>query len=141
VSSKCQQGLRLSQILRERFPPGDQGRDGVGTLYHPLGHLLQRLVFGIEGFECCTPLVGPPLVETAGHRPLQAVDLSSQSGVPGDLPLSPQPVLQANLILNASGYRRPWVDKRATFVTSFRQSIQGVAGKVLNARVDCYPVV
>jgi len=55
----------------------------------------------MEGFECCTPLVVPPLVEPAGHRPLQAVDLSFQSGVPGDLPPPPQPVLPAYLILNA----------------------------------------
>jgi len=50
---------------------------------------------------CGTSLVVPPLVEPAGHRPLQAVDLSSQSGVPGDLPLLPQLVRQAYLILNA----------------------------------------
>ena len=53
------------------------------------------------GFECRTPLVVLPLFEPAGHRPLQAVDLGFQNGVPGDLPLPPQPVLQAYFILNA----------------------------------------
>jgi len=53
------------------------------------------MVFGIEGFGCRTPLVVTPLLETEGHRPLQAVDLSFQSGVSGDLPLPPRPVLQA----------------------------------------------
>jgi hypothetical protein len=48
------------------------------------------LVFGIEGFEGSTPLVVPPLVEPAGHRPLQSVDLGFQSGVPCDLPLPPE---------------------------------------------------
>jgi len=32
---------------------------------------------------------------------LPAVELGFQSGVPGDLPLTPQPVLQAYFILNA----------------------------------------
>jgi hypothetical protein len=53
---------------------------------------------------CRTPLIVPPLVELAGYRPLQAVYLGSQTAVPGDLPLSPQPVLQAYLILNVSRY-------------------------------------
>jgi len=79
-------------------------------------HHPQRLVFGIEGFECRNPLVIPPLVETAGHGPLQAVDLGSESGVSGDLPPLPPPVLQAYLILNSSRYRRPWVVTRATRV-------------------------
>ena len=35
------------------------------------------------------------------------VDFGCQSGVPGDLPLPPQPVLQAYFVLNASRYRRP----------------------------------
>jgi hypothetical protein len=63
--------------------------------HHPLGHPPQRLVFGIEGFECSTSLVVPPLIEPAGHRPQQSVDLGFQSGVPGDLQPPPQPVLPA----------------------------------------------
>ena len=72
------------------------------------------MVFGIEGFECRAALVVPPLVEPAGHRPLQTVDLGSQVGVPADLPLPPQTVLQAYLFLNASRDWRPWVFTRAT---------------------------
>ena len=50
--------------------------------HHPSGHPPQRLVFRIDGFECSAPLVVSPLVEPAGHRPLQAVDLSFQSVLP-----------------------------------------------------------
>jgi hypothetical protein len=39
---------------------------------------------------------------------LQAVNVGLQSGVPCDLPLPPQPVLQAYLILNSSRNRWPW---------------------------------
>jgi len=53
------------------------------------------MVFGIEGFECSNPLVVPPLVEPAGHLPLQVVGLGFKNGVLGDLPLPPQLVLQA----------------------------------------------
>jgi len=49
---------------------------------------------------CGAPLVIPPLIEPSGHRPLKAVDLGFQSGVPGDLPTSPQPVFQTYFILN-----------------------------------------
>jgi hypothetical protein len=74
------------------------GGDGVGNL-------ITRLVIlhsdWSSGFECRTPLVVPPLVEPVDHTPLQAVDLGFQSGVPGDLPSSSQPVLQAYFTLNA----------------------------------------
>jgi hypothetical protein len=59
---------------------------------HPFGHPPQRLFYG---FECRTPLIVPPLAEPSGHRFLQAVSLRFQTGVPGNLPTSPQPVLQA----------------------------------------------
>ena len=49
---------------------------------------------------CGAPLVIPPLIEPSGHRPLKAVDFGFQSGVPGDLPTSPQPVFQTYFILN-----------------------------------------
>ena len=49
----------------------------------------------MEGFECRTPLVFPPLIEPAGHRTLQAIDLRSQSAFPGDMPPPPESVLQA----------------------------------------------
>jgi hypothetical protein len=109
--------------------------------HHSLGHPPQRLVFGILGFECRTPLVVHPFIEPAGHSPLQAVDLGFQSGVPGDLPPPPQPVLQAYFIFNAGRYRRPWVVTWATFWSRCRQSLQDGAGKVLNACVDCHPIV
>ena len=86
-------------------------------------------------------LVVSPLVELASHRPLQAVDLGLQSGLPGDLPLPPQPGFQAYFILNAGWYRRPWVVTRETLGNRCPQSLQNGAGEVLNARVDCHPVV
>jgi len=52
--------------------------------HHPFGHPLQRLVLGIEGFDCRIPLVEPTLVGVT--ELFLAVDLGSQSGVPGDLP-------------------------------------------------------
>jgi hypothetical protein len=67
------------------------------------------MVLGIEGFEGRTPLVVPPLIDPAGHRRLQAVDLSVQIAVPGDITPPPQPVLQAYFILNADRYQRPRV--------------------------------
>jgi len=109
--------------------------------HHPLVHPPHRLVFRNEGFERRAPLVVPPLVEPASHRPFQAVDLGSQSGIPGDLPLPPQPVFQAYFILNTGRYRRPWVVTRTTFGSRCRQSLQNGSIDVLNARVDCHPVV
>jgi hypothetical protein len=64
------------------------------NFHHPFGHPPQRLVFRIEGFECSTPLVVSPFVEPTGNRPLQAVDLGFQSGVPGDLPPPPEPIFR-----------------------------------------------
>ena len=80
-------------------------------------------------------------MEPAGHKPLQAVDLSFQSGVPGDLPTLPQPVLQAYFVLSANRYRRPWVVTWATFGSRCHQSLQDGAGEILNACVDCHPIV
>jgi len=99
------------------------------------------LVLGIEGFECSAPLIVPPLVEPAGHRPLQAVNLGLQSGVPADLPLPPPPVLQVNLVLNTGRYRGPWVVTRATLGSLRCQSLQNGAGDVLNVCVDSHLVV
>ena len=95
----------------------------------------------MEGFECHNPLVVPPLIEPAGHRPLQAVDLGFQSGVPGDLPTLPQTVLQAYFILNARRYRRPLVVTWATFGSRCCHSLQDGGGAILNACVDCHPIV
>ena len=85
--------------------------------------------------------VVPPLNELAGHRPLQAFDLGFQSGVAGDLPPPPPPVLQAYFVLNAGRYRRPWPVTWATFGSRCRQGLQDDPGEVLNACVDCHPVL
>ena len=108
--------------------------------HRPFGHPSQRLVFGMEVFDCRTPLVVPPLVEPMGHRPLQVVHPGSHCGVFGDLPPLSQPVLQAYLILNGSRYRRLWVVTRATGKSRGRQILQNCAG-VLNGRVYCHLVV
>jgi len=118
-----------------------RGGDGIGSLITCLVVILHSNWSSGLRDSGVTLLVIPPLVELAGHRPLQAVDLSFQSGVPGDLPPPLQPVLQAYLILNAGRYRRPWVIARATLGSRCRQSLQNSAGEVLNAHVDCHPVV
>jgi len=99
------------------------------------------VVFRIEGFKSDAPLVVFPHVETAGYRPLQSVDLGFQSGVPGDRPLPPQPVLQAYFILNANRYRGPWVVTRLTLESGHCQSLQNYAGDVFNARLDSHLIV
>ena len=95
----------------------------------------------MEGFECRTRLVVPPIIEPAGHRKLQAVDLGFQSGVPGDLPPPPQPVFQAYFFLNDGRYRTLWVVTWATFEIRFRHSLQDGIGEILNACVDCHAIV
>jgi len=79
----------------------------------------------------------PPLVEPAGHRPLKAVYLGSQSGIPSHLPPPPQPVLQAYFIPNAGRNRRPWVDTGTTLGNKRFNSFEDGAGEFLDARVDC----
>jgi hypothetical protein len=107
--------------------------------HHSFCHPPQRLVFGIEGFEGGTAMVIPPLFELMCHRPLQAVHLGFQSGVPGDLPPPPQPVLQAYLVPNTSRYRGSWVVTWATLGIKCGKSLQNGTGNVHNARVDCHP--
>ena len=85
-SPDCRQGLQVSQSLRELFPQWLTGGRSKNSR-RPFGLPTERLVFGIEGLVCRTPLVFSPLVESVGHRPLQAVDLSFQSRVLGDIPL------------------------------------------------------
>jgi len=72
------------------------------------------MVLSIEGFERRAPLVIPPLVLPAGHRPLQAVRLGFEGGVPSDLPLPTQAVFEAYFVLNTGRYRWPRVVTRAT---------------------------
>ncbi len=98
------------------------------------------MVFRIQGFECRAPPVVPPLVELSGHRPLEAVDLGFQSGVPGDLPPSPQSVFQAYFILNTSRDLGGWVTMWATFGCGNRQSLKDRVGEVPNTRVDIHTV-
>jgi hypothetical protein len=90
----------------------------------------------MEGFEGGAPLVDSPLDEPIIHLPLKAVDLDSQSGVPGELPLPPQPVFQACFILNARRNRGPWVVTCTTLGSGSYQSPKNGAGEVLNTRVD-----
>lgn len=63
----------------------------------------------IEGIAL---LVVPPLVKSISHRPLGAVDLRPQSGVPCDQPLLPG--LKAIFILYTGRNRSPWVVMRVT---------------------------
>ena len=86
-------------------------------------------------------MVVSPLVETTGLRPLQAVDLGFQTAVAGQLPLSPQPVLQAYIFLNAGRYQRPWVVTPATLGSRFYLRLQECVGEILNACVECHLVV
>ena len=62
-SPDCRQGLRLSQSESDS-PRGNQGGRWSRNSHYALGHLPQRLVFGIE---CRTSLTFSPLVEPAGH--------------------------------------------------------------------------
>ena len=95
----------------------------------------------IKAFNYRTPLVVLVLVEPADYRPLHAVELSSQIVLPSDLPLPPQTIILAYLILNTSLYRGPRVLTRATFGSGSWQSLQNGAGQVRNALVDSHPVV
>ena len=97
---------------------------------HPPCHPPQLLVFRIDGFDCSIPLVASPLVEPAGQRSLEADAIGFQRGVPGDLPLAPQPAFQAYLILNACRYRWSWVVTRATLGSLCCQSLQNGDGEV-----------
>jgi len=93
-------------------PLGDQGRRWSRNSHHLFGHPPQQLVFRIKGFKLCTPLVIPALIHLVGLWPLLAVNLSSQSGDPGDLQMLTQPFLQVYHILNTSWYRGPQVITR-----------------------------
>ena len=121
------------------IPWGEQGGRSR-NFHHPLCHP-QRLVFGIEVFKCRTSLVVPPLVEPTSRRLVQAFDFGFQRWVPCELPLPPQPVLQASIVLNVGPYQRPLVVTRATFGKRCRQSRQDDVERVLIAGFDCHLVV
>jgi hypothetical protein len=80
-----------------------------GVSHQQLSRLTQRLVFGVYGFEGIALLFVNSFVTPAGHRPLEAVNLGFQSGVPGDLPPPPQPGLQAYFMLNTGRNRSQYV--------------------------------
>jgi hypothetical protein len=71
---------------------------------------------------------------------MESVDLGFQSGVP-DLPLPPQPVLQAYFVLNTSGERGPRVGTRSTLGSGCRCGLLECACQLLNALVGCLIVV
>jgi hypothetical protein len=53
--------------VRESDSPGVTSGRRSRKSYHSSVHPPQRLVFGIEEFQCGTPLVVPQLVESTGH--------------------------------------------------------------------------
>jgi hypothetical protein len=73
--------------------------------HHPFDHPSIAIGLRNQGIRVSKPLVVNQIFESAGHRPVQAVGLDLQGGVPGDLALPPQHVFQAYLILNAGRYR------------------------------------
>jgi hypothetical protein len=116
AETKPQDSAKASAFSEsERAIPPGVTRDGVGVAtHHPLSRPPQRLILRMQSLQGAAPLVVPPLLQLEGHRPLQAVYLSFKSRVPCELPLPPEPVLQAYLILNTSRYRRPRVCTRST---------------------------
>ena len=94
------------------------------------------MIPGIKVFKCGDPLVVPPLVQTVGHRSLKTVNFGFESGVPGFLPLPPQPVLQTYFILDRSRKGWPWVETLATLGSCHLDGTQDSTGQVPDTRVD-----
>ena len=61
--------------------------------------------------------------------------------VPGELPTSPQPVLQAYFIQNTNRDLGAWVSNRATLRSGIFQSPKDCAGEDLNTRVDIQSIM
>ncbi|KDR11662.1 hypothetical protein L798_13991 [Zootermopsis nevadensis] len=103
----CRPGLPPSRSPRQRILPAQARWRRSGDSHHPLSNLPKRLVLAGQGFQRVAPLFVRPLVEPTGHRPLESVDLSFESGVPRDLPAPRQPVLRriSSRILAARGGR------------------------------------
>jgi len=78
-----------------------RGGDGVGTLKNLFGHSPQSSVFRIKEFNIALHL-SLLHIHLVGLWPLQTVDLSSQSGVPGDLQMLKQSFLQEYHTLNTN---------------------------------------
>ena len=75
-------------------------------------------------------------MQPVGHRSLETVDLSFESGVPGFLPLPPQPLLQAYFILDRTRERWPWVESWATLGSCHFNGTQDSASQLPDTRVD-----
>ena len=113
-----------------------KGRDGVGTL---ITRLVNFHCDWSSGFRDSSVALHWSFLHSL--RPLKAVDLGFQSGVPGDLPTSSQPVFQAYFILNTDRDLGAWVSNRATLRCGSFQSPKNGAGKVLNTRVDIHTIM
>jgi hypothetical protein len=72
------------------------------------------------------------MYDVSRYQPLEAVDLSCQSGVPGDLSLLPKPVFQAYFNLYAGRNRLPRVDTLATLGGGGSQGSKNCAAAVFN---------
>ncbi len=118
-----------------RFLHGETRGDGVGILITRLVILYSNWSSGFRDSTVVTPLV-----ELSGDRPLKAVDLSFQSGDPGDLPSSPQSVFQAYFILNTSRDPRGWVTTWTKLGCGSRQGIEDDVGEVPNTCVDIHAI-
>jgi hypothetical protein len=70
-----------------------------------------------------------------------AVDLDYQCEIPRDLPLPPQPFIQAHFILNTSGQRRPLVGMGPKVGSRWHYGVLDGAGQLLDALVDSVLVV
>jgi hypothetical protein len=118
----CQPRLQIYRSPRDQFTPLwlQEGDWGCGNSHHPSSHFPQWLVLLLKAFQCTARMVVPPL-ELVGHWPLPVVDLSFQSGVPSDLPLTHYLVLLVYFILNTSQYQGQQVFIRATFPPPFKQ--------------------
>jgi hypothetical protein len=93
-------GLPISRNQSELVLPALVRGPRSGNSHHPLCHLPYSLVLTVQRFQRITLLFVLPLVQPMDHRTLEAVDLGFQSGIPRDLPLPPQSVVQAHFILN-----------------------------------------
>ena len=82
-----------------------QGRVWIWDPHHPFCHLPQGLVLRVKRLECIRPLSVPPLLDLEANPPLQAIDSVLGSGVPVNLPVSPQPILLANIRKNSGRIR------------------------------------
>jgi hypothetical protein len=117
-----------------------QGGQNSGKSHHRLRQLPQRLVLATQGFQRIAPLTVPQLIQLPSYRILEAVDLGFQTWDPPDLPLHPQPVLQAYFIMNTRGKRGPWVGTWSATWSRCRWGHVDEAGQPLKSPVECHLV-